>query len=84
MPIHTSWKPMVQSMGKQYKGKKKCREFSDGKNVCVSEKAWSIFFATVTKNYSKGAEEKPRPKKTVEEADNLIEWYLRRIKNGTN
>ena len=38
-------------MGKTYSsGKKVCRKLSDGSEVCVSEKAWSIFYAWINKH----------------------------------
>jgi hypothetical protein len=77
---------MIKGMGKQYPGSpKKCRKMSDGKDVCISKKAWNVFFATVTKRYGSGAEEKPKTKKVEEtDTDYLIKWYIRRLKNGSN
>ena len=90
MPIHTSWKDMLQSMKKTYsgQGKTKCYDMSDGSKFCASEKAWSVFYAKVTEDYGKGAEAKPRSRDTQEsqkdgvqkpselEIDIFIDWYL--------
>ena len=84
MVINISWKSMIVSMGKKHKGFPIYKELSDGKKIGVTKEAWSEFYATITKKYGKGAEKKPIPKKKVEESDNLIEWYMERIKNGTN
>lgn len=76
MPIHASWKSMAEGMRKTYAGgKDKCRPFTDGSKVCMSVKAWSVFFATMNKM---GADEtKPRPKvKTSESTEKLIEWFM--------
>ena len=89
MPIHTDYKEMARSMRKTYPGEgTDCRNFTDGSRLCMSKKAWSIFFRTGTKLYGKGFDTKPRPKKSksVEETeqDELIKWYLKimGIKNG--
>lgn len=79
MPIHVSWKSMAQSMKKKYpEGNTKCRDFTDGKNVCMSEKAWSNFFGSISKMGGKPEKERSQ---SVEESlerqtDELIEWYL--------
>jgi hypothetical protein len=82
---------MIQGMGKQYKeGERKCRKLTDGSEVCVSQKAWSVFFAKVNKEYGSGAEERPRSRsKDVGESegelseleiDLLVEYYLKKNK----
>lgn len=76
MPIHTSWLSMIRGMGRTYKGKKVCRPVKGGKQVCVSKKAWSVFFGTVTKRYGQGAEAKVMPKKTQETMEQIAEWYV--------
>lgn len=76
MPIHASWKSMAEGMRKTYAGGKgKCRPFTDGSKVCMSDKAWSVFFATINKM---GADEtKPRAKvKTSESTEKIIEWFM--------
>jgi hypothetical protein len=88
MPIHTDWKSMAESMSKESKykaGKIKCRDFTDGSKVCMSSKAWSVFFATINKM---GADDtKPRPatinetvfNETVTQVLNeLVEWAVKR------
>lgn len=76
-------------MGKQYKsGEVKCRPFTDGSKVCISKKAWSVFFATINKM---GADDtKPRPhrinetvfQETVKEVlRDMIEWIVTREGN---
>jgi len=79
MPIHTSWKKMCLSMKASYKaGKIKCRKFADGTQVCMSEKAWSVFFATINKM---GADDtKPRPKRKINEAK-MIDWFMESVNN---
>jgi hypothetical protein len=82
---------MIKAMGKTYKtGKPNCRKMTDGKKICVSKKAWSVFFGKVTKEYGRGAEEKPRSRsKSVGESekpselekDIFIEWFLEDIKD---
>lgn len=78
MPINLEWKDMIRSMGKSYKkGTTKCRDLSDGSKICVSEEAWSMFFATGTKRYGAGFDSKPRPKNTEESfVDDIVKWYL--------
>lgn len=69
---------MIRSMGKSYKkGEIKCKDFSDGSRICVSEEAWNMFYATGTKRYGKGFETKPKPK-SVEESfiDDIVKWYI--------
>jgi len=94
MPIHTSWIPMIEAMRKEYsEGKERCYDTSDGKKICASAKAWSVFFAKVNKDYGSGAESKPRTR-TVHEsekkeeeftevsevaADIFIDWYFDKI-----
>ena len=74
MPIHTSWKSMATGMKTTYKkGKVKCRKFADGSQVCMSEKAWSVFFATISKMGA--SDTKPRPKKKINESK-LIDWFM--------
>lgn len=81
MPIHTSWKSQAKGMGKTYKGPTECRKFIDGSQVCISKKAWSVFFATIKKMGAKP--EKPRPAKISETVFNetaqsvieeIIQW----------
>lgn len=50
-----------------------CRDFTDGSKVCMSKKGWNVFFATINKMHAD--ETKPRPKKTQEATDKLIEWF---------
>lgn len=80
MPIHTSWKSMIQSMGRQYPGKKVCRALQGGKQVCVSQKAWSVFYATVTKRHGQGAEAKAMPKKVEETLEQILNWFREKRK----
>jgi hypothetical protein len=47
----------------------KCRDFTDGSQVCASEKAWQVFFATMNKN---GWDE-TKPKLSDEEDDLALE-----------
>jgi len=57
MPVHASYKKMINSMGKTYKtGKVECKKLSDGSQVCVSEKAWSVFFGWLNKHNKKETE----------------------------
>ena len=77
MPIHTSWKSMAKSMAKTYcKGatKKKCKKFTDGSQVCICQKGWSVFFASINKMGAK--ETQPRPSKKINEA--VMIWYIKR------
>ena len=71
---------MIRGMKRTYckGGANVCRDFSDGTKICACEKAWSVFFATVTKNWGRGAETKPIPKHVQEayEREELIEWFL--------
>jgi len=77
MPIHTSWKSMAEGMRRTYagQGKTKCRPFTDGTKVCMSQKAWQVFFATINKM---GADEtKPRPhSKSTQESRKVVEWFI--------
>ena len=61
-------------MGKQYAGSIQCRDFTDGSQVCISKKAWSVFFATLNKRG--WSDTKPMPKKTSE----TLEWYAEQLK----
>lgn len=73
MPINVSWTDMIHAMAKQYTGGKiRCYDLSNGKKICASKKAWSVFYAKVTKDYGRGAETKPRDRK-VSESDEEIE-----------
>jgi len=75
MPIHTSWKKMAIGMRASYKaGKTKCRKFADGSQVCMSEKAWSVFFATINKMGA--SDTKPRPKKKKINEAKLLDWFM--------
>lgn len=80
MPININWKEMIRNMGKQYReGKIVCRDLSDGTKVCVSEKAWNVFFATGNKLYGKGFEVKEKPKKVEETiSEEILKWYIGR------
>jgi hypothetical protein len=84
MPIHTDFFDMARGMNKTYKkGPVKCRDFTDGKSVCMSEEAWNVFFATGTKRYGEGFETKARPKNVQESfVDDIVDWYLREKRNG--
>ena len=54
MPINSSYKSMIQNMGKTYKkGKTICRKLSDGSEVCVPEEAWSVFYGYLAKHKKK-------------------------------
>jgi len=66
---------MAEGMRGTYKvGPVKCRPFTDGTKVCMSKKAWQVFFATINKM---GADEtKPRPQKTQEATEKLIHWFV--------
>lgn len=80
MPIHTSWKSQAKGMGKTYKGPTTCRKFTDGSQVCISKKAWNVFYATIKK--LGGKPESPRPHKineTVfnETAHKVVEEFIR-------
>ena len=90
MPIHTSWKSMLQSMKKTYSGQgdTRCYDMTDETEFCASSKAWSVFFAKVTEDYGKGAETRPKSRTVNEsteskaekpsdlEIDIFIDWYL--------
>lgn len=76
MPINISWKKMALGMKSTYTKKGQstvCRDFSDGSKVCMSEKGWSVFFATINKMGAKDT--KPRPKQTQESREALIQWF---------
>ena len=65
MPIHVSWKSMIQNMlnNPKYRKKnpeRKCHKLSDGTRICGPQGGWSIFFATV--NRMGASETKPIPK----------------------
>jgi hypothetical protein len=50
MPIDNTWVKMIKSMEHQYSGgKTTCRPVKGGGEVCASEKAWSVFYATMKK-----------------------------------
>jgi hypothetical protein len=78
MPIHDDYLDMARSIAKTYKkGETKCRDFASGKKVCMSEEAWTVFFATGTKRYGEGFDSKPRPKSVQESLiDDVLNWYL--------
>ena len=76
MPIHTSWKSMARGMMKTYGKGTTCYNFTDGGRICMSKKAWSVFYATGNEKYGEGFETKPRPK-SVEETQELIDWYMK-------
>lgn len=77
---------MAESMKPQYKGGKiTCRSFSDNSQICMSKKAWNIFFATINK--MKADDTKPRPQEINETVfqetvkivmDEFVEWAVRR------
>ena len=79
-----SWKKMAVNMQSQYKGGSiKCRGFTDGTEVCMSSKGWSVFFATINKSGAKA--DKPRPKSINETifqetakqvVDEMIQWAV--------
>lgn len=71
---------MIRGMGRQYPGKKTCRKVQGGGQICVSVKAWSVFFGTVTKRYGAGAEKKAMPKKVEETIGQILEWYQEKQK----
>jgi len=63
-------------------GKKKCRNFTDGAIICMTKKAWSVFYATLNKNGWKA--EKARPRSITETVfmeavkqtmDDVTQWY---------
>jgi len=65
MPIHTSFRSLINGMKKQYAGTGKtvCRKLIDGSQICASEKAWQVFYSYVNK---KGwDEERAMPKKNL-------------------
>jgi hypothetical protein len=82
---------MAQGMKKQYKsGKTVCRDFTDGKKVCMSKRAWTVFFASINKMGAKS--ESPRPKSINETVfnetahtviDDMVRWIITRT-NVTN
>jgi hypothetical protein len=79
MPINSDWLDMCRSMSKSYKkGPTKCRDFSNGKKLCMTEEAWNMFFATGTKRYGAGFEMKAHPMGMQETlVDEIVAWYLR-------
>lgn len=79
MPVHISWLSTIKSMGKTYPGPKKCKDVG-GKQVCVSQKAWSVFYATGNKRHGSGFETRPVPKKVSETIDKIVEWYVNKGK----
>ena len=91
MPIHTSWIKMIKGMGTQYPGSKVCRKLASGKQICVSKKAWSVFYGKINKMYGAGADAKAMPKKTatkktkkveetIENPNDWINWYMKGLK----
>lgn len=46
-----------------------------GGKVCISQKAWSVFYATVTKRHGQGAETKAMPEKVEETLGQIVKWY---------
>jgi len=51
-------------------------KFSDGTSIMVCDKARSVFYATITKNYGHGAEVKARPKSINETTEELLDWFI--------
>lgn len=52
---------MIKAMNKEYpQGKKRCYKVAGGGKICASSKAWSVFFAKITKEYGKGSETKKK------------------------
>jgi len=67
---------MAQGMRGTYKGgKETCRPFTDGSKVCMSAKAWSVFFATINKMHADETKARPRVK-TNEATEKIVEWFL--------
>jgi hypothetical protein len=69
----------------------KCRDFTDGSKVCLCEKGWNVFFATLNKHGWKDTS--PRPSsisetvflQAVEETVailEIVEWYETKIKGN--
>lgn len=74
---------MIRGFAKQYpSGKNVCRDLQGGGKVCAPAGAWSKFFATVNTRYGSGAEKKVMPKKVSETLEEILTWYLERIKDG--
>ena len=64
MPIHGDWISMIRAMAKQYKtGPTRCYPKIGGGKVCATQKAWSVFYAKVTKQFGKKAYMKARTRK---------------------
>ena len=82
MPIHVSYKKLIDNFKKEYKaGETECRDFTDGTRICASKKAWQVFFAYLNK---KGWDDtKPIPKELVESKDiePIIPEKTHKIKN---
>lgn len=62
--------------------KKECRDFTDGSNICLCIKGWSVFFATLNKHG--WDDKKPRPhsvsetvfNKALEEGiKDIVGWF---------
>ena len=69
---------MAKGMRKTYagKGKVKCRPFTDGSKLCMSAKAWQVFFATINKMGADETKPRPKSKRTQESREKLIEWFV--------
>ena len=72
MPIHISFRSLMKGMATQYKGigETKCRKFTDGSQICASEKAWQVFYSyLISKGWN---DEKPMPKSLNELCSDMI------------
>lgn len=74
MPIHGSWKSMIRGLGKQHPGEKECR-LVGGDTICVSKKAWSVFYGYIKEHNLN--EKTKMPHKIEESLDIMVEWYVR-------
>ena len=78
---------MIKGMASQYKGGKvKCRDFTDGSTVCATEKAWSIFYATLNKHkWSDTSARSVAVSETVfqqaieETLKEIVDWYAESV-----
>ncbi len=72
---------MIRGMGQQYKeGAIECRDFTDGSKVCISKKAWSIFYATLNKRGAKDTEPMPKHVSETEDAEAQVDWYVKKLR----
>ena len=87
MPIHPDWFSMIRAMAKDYKtGAKRCYPKVGGGKICASAKAWSVFYAKVTKQFGKKAYMKARTRKTkkgkkAQESEQNIEGMRDELEN---